>query len=144
MARREESIRSTGERLRYRPPVASDMTETSDSSVENAMPERPTDLADEPALDSFVADYEVALVEFYTDGCGICASMEPVLGNVARQLDVAVGLVNPRNDPPLVDRFEVQSVPLFVLFVDGEPVARRAEGFVPGDDLTAWVADHRD
>ncbi len=119
------------------------MTETSDSSVDRSTPNRPTQLADEPALDSFIADYEAALVEFYTDGCGICGSMEPVVGNVARQLDVAVGLVNPRDDPPLVDRFEVRSVPLFVLFVGGEPVARRADGFVAGDDLTAWVEEHR-
>jgi len=117
------------------------MTETSDSSVDRSPPARPTDLADEPAVDCFVDDHEAVLVEFYTDGCGICQSMEPVLGNVARQLDVAVGLVNPRDDPPLVDRFEVRSVPLFVLFLDGEPVARRAEGFIPGDDLTAWVED---
>ncbi|MEA1930627.1 MAG: thioredoxin family protein [Euryarchaeota archaeon] len=119
------------------------MTEPSDSSAASATPARPTHLADEPAVDRFIADHETALVEFYTDGCGICASMEPVLGNVARQLDVAVGLVNPRDDPPLVDRFEVRSVPLFVLFVGGEPVARRAEGFIPGDDLTAWVEAHR-
>lgn len=115
------------------------MSETPDSSVDTATPDRPTSLADEPALDAFVTDHEAALVEFYTEGCGICASMEPIVGNVARQLDVAVGLVNPRDDPPLVDRFDVRSVPLFVLFVDGEPVDRRAEGFVPGDDLTAWI-----
>ena len=92
----------------------------------------------------FVDDAPVALVEFYTDGCGICASMEPVIGNVARgvEADLAVGLVNPRDDPPLVERFDVRSVPLFVLFVDGEPVARRAEGFIPGEDLAAWVDEH--
>ncbi|GAB7009401.1 thioredoxin family protein [Halorubrum trueperi] len=103
---------------------------------------RPTSLADEDALDAFVAGADAALVEFYTDGCGICASMEPVLGNVAREVDVDVALVNPRDDPPLVERFDVRSVPLFVLFVGGEPVARRAEGFIPGDDLTDWVAEH--
>ncbi|GAA0521583.1 Thioredoxin [Halorubrum aquaticum] len=103
---------------------------------------RPTSLADEAALEEFLAGTDAALVEFYTDGCGICASMEPVLGNVARELDVDVALVNPRDDPPLVERFDVRSVPLFVLFVDGEPVARRAEGFIPGDDLAAWVAEH--
>ena len=81
---------------------------------------RPTDLADATALDAFVADHDVALVEFYTDGCGICASMEPVLSNVARASGAAVALVNPRDDPPLVERFEVRSVPLLVLFVDGE------------------------
>ncbi|WP_434521404.1 thioredoxin family protein [Halorubrum sp. AS12] len=106
--------------------------------------DRPVSLTDEDALDEFVDDAGVALVEFYTDGCGICASMEPVLGNVARgvEVDIAVGLINPRDDPPLIERFDVRSVPLFVLFVDGEPVARRAEGFIPGEDLAAWVDEH--
>lgn len=103
---------------------------------------RPSSLADEDALNTFVADADAALIELYTDGCGICASMEPVLGNVARAVDIDVALVNPRDDPPLVERFDVQSVPLFVLFVDGEPVSRRADGFISGDDLTAWVDEH--
>jgi thiol-disulfide isomerase/thioredoxin len=105
---------------------------------------RPEQLADETELDAFREAADVALVEFYTDGCGICQSMEPVLGNVARALDISVGLVNPRDDPPLVERFDVQSVPLLVLFVDGEPVARRADGFVAGDELTAWIRAERD
>ena len=105
---------------------------------------RPSRLGDEAALDEFVAATDVALVEFYTDGCGICASMEPVLGNVARSLDIAVGMVNPRDDPPLVERFDVRSVPLLVLFVDGEQAARRDDGFVAGDELTAWVEENED
>ncbi|WP_096394697.1 co-chaperone YbbN [Halorubrum trapanicum] len=115
-----------------------------DASEAPAGANRPVSLSDEDDLDEFVADADVALVEFYTDGCGICASMEPVIGNVARgaDADLAVGTVNPRDDPPLVERFDVRSVPLFVLFVDGEPVARRAEGFIPGDELTAWVDEH--
>ena len=118
------------------------MTEkNADSADETHATDRPVELADEDDLDSFCTDADVALVEFYTSGCGICQSMEPVIGNIARALDVAVGLVNPRDDPPLVDRFDVQSVPLFVLFVDGEPVARRADGFVSSDDLTAWIRE---
>lgn len=103
--------------------------------------ETPMHLSDEAELDEFVSKSDVALIEFFTEGCGVCRSMEPVLGNLARELDVAIGTVNPRDDPPLVDRFQVQSVPLFVLFVDGEPVARRADGFVGGDDLTEWIDD---
>lgn len=99
-------------------------------------------LESESGLDAFVSEASVGLVEFYTDGCGICQSMEPVIANVARELDISVGTVNPRDDPPLVDRFDVRSVPLFVLFVDGDPVARLAEGFVSGDDLTDWVEEH--
>ena len=115
-----------------------DNTGALDAST-SATPDRPVSLADAAALDAFITDSDAALVEFYTDGCGICASMEPVLGNLAHELDVAVGLVNPRDDPPLIERFDVRSVPLFVLFVDGEPVARRAEGFIAGDDLSEWV-----
>lgn len=111
----------------------------SQSDASTASSNRPVSIADETELDAFVAGADVAVVEFYTEGCGICRSMEPVLTNVARQLDVAIGLVNPRDDPPLVERFDVRSVPLFVLFVDGEPVARRAEGFIAGDDLTEWI-----
>ena len=103
-----------------------------------------TPLESEARLDAFVSETNVALVEFYTDSCGICQSMEPVLGNLARQLDVAVGTVNPRNDPPLIERFDVRSVPLFVLFVDGEAIARRAEGFISGDDLAAWIEAEAD
>lgn len=103
---------------------------------------RITQLGTETDLDTFVSETSVALVEFYTDGCGICQSMEPVLSNLARGLEIPIGTVNPRDDPPLIDRFEVQSVPLFVLFVDGDPIARRADGFVSGDDLTAWINEH--
>jgi thioredoxin 1 len=81
-------------------------------------------------------------VEFYTEGCGICASMDPVLDVVSRASPAAVGLLNPRDDPPLVDRFGVRSVPLLVLFVDGEPVDRRAEGFIGADELVDWIGDY--
>jgi thioredoxin-like negative regulator of GroEL len=114
------------------------MTDAPNASEADATP-RPTHLDDEAALDAFVGDHSFAVVEFYTEGCGICASMEPVLGNVARASDAAVALVNPRDDPPLVDRFDVRSVPLLVVFVDGEPVARRADGFVGVDDLLDWL-----
>jgi len=103
---------------------------------------RPVHLDDEAALDSFVDRDGVALVQFYTEGCSLCASMEPVLGGVARGTDAAVGLLNPRDDPPLIERFEVTSVPLLEVFVDGEAVDRRAEGFVAGDDLAAWLAEY--
>jgi thioredoxin-like negative regulator of GroEL len=106
---------------------------------------KPTHLADAAALDAFLTDHELALVEFYTEGCSMCAAMEPVLGTVARVLDadaVAVGLVNPRDDPPLVERFAVSSVPTLVLFRDGEAVARRAEGFQGAEAVLDFVREH--
>lgn len=120
------------------------MNETDADHPEEALAteqNRPKQLADEAELDVFRTGAAVALVEFYTNGCGICQGMEPVLGNVARALDISVGLINPRDDPPLVERFDVRRVPLLVLFVDGVPVARRDDGFVSGDELTAWIRE---
>lgn len=100
---------------------------------------RPTSLDDGDDLDAFVAAHEVALVEFYTAGCTMCQAMEPVLGNVSKATETAVATVNPRDDPVLIERFDVQSVPLLVLFVDGDPVARLAEGFQGASDVLAFV-----
>ena len=118
------------------------MTEQSPDALAE-VPDRPQALADAAALEAFRDTHDFALVEFYTDGCGICASMEPVLSGIAREPDVAVGLVNPRDDPPLVEAFDVRGVPLLVLFRDGEVVARRNDGFVGVDELREWIDEYR-
>jgi len=112
---------------------------TADQSATES--DRPISVDTEAELDEALADNDVVLVEFYTEGCSICGSMEPILTQVARATDAVVVTVNPRNDPPLVDRFQVQSVPMFALFVDGEQVAERAEGFIPAEDMVTWVDD---
>ena len=99
----------------------------------------PTRVETAAELGALIDAHERLLVDFFTDGCGACAAMEPVLGGVAKETGVPVALVNPRDDPVLVDRFDVRSVPTLVLFVDGEPVARRSEGFVGADELVSWV-----
>lgn len=102
-------------------------------------PARPVELEDGEALDEFVDTHDRALVEFYTSGCGICQSMEPILGNVARSTDVAVATINPRDDPPLVEEYEITSVPTLVYYEDGEQVTRRSDGFVGTDELVGWL-----
>jgi thioredoxin-like negative regulator of GroEL len=101
--------------------------------------ERPITLSSESELDATLDAHSIVLLELYTDGCGLCASMEPVLTNVARTSEATVARVNPRDDPPLIDRFDVRSVPTFVLFVDGERVAERADGYVAYDELLDWI-----
>ena len=95
-----------------------------------------------------VAESDLVLVDFYTDGCSICQSIEPVLGGVARNAEVPILLVNPRDDPPLVSEHTIRSVPTLALFRvgdDGEPeeVDRLAEGFVGADRLVEFVESHR-
>jgi thioredoxin 1 len=114
-----------------------------DASDAGTATDRPVHLADAAELDALLADDDLVLVECYTEGCGICASMEPVLGNVARVTDATVALVNPRDDPALIDRFTVQSVPTLLLFVEGELVARLADGFQGVEAVVAFVESNR-
>jgi len=90
-------------------------------------------------LDALTAEHDRLLVEFFTEGCGACAAMEPVLGVVAKETGVPVVLVNPRDDPVLIERFDVGSVPTLVRFEDGEAVGRLAEGFVGADRVIEFL-----
>ncbi|OLZ40268.1 thiol reductase thioredoxin [Natrinema saccharevitans] len=103
---------------------------------------KPSRLETGDDVDEFVASHDVALVEFYTSGCALCQAMEPVLGNVARATDVAIGMVNPGDDIGLVDRFDIRSVPTLLLFEDGEETARLADGFQGGDAVTDFLASN--
>jgi thioredoxin 1 len=90
-------------------------------------------------LDALIDSHDRLLVDFFTEDCGACAAMEPVFGVVSRETGVPVALVNPRDDPVLIDRFDVRSVPTLVRFEDGEAVGRLAEGFVGADRVTEFL-----
>jgi thiol-disulfide isomerase/thioredoxin len=101
--------------------------------------EKPVRLAHAAELDVFVADNDLALIDFYTKGCSLCQAIEPVVGNVARATDAAVGMLNPRDDLSLVETYDVRSVPTLLLFEDGELVGRMAEGFRGTEAVVEFV-----
>lgn len=123
-------------------------------------PLRPTDGRE---LDSVLREHDRVLVEFYTKGCALCQAMEPVLGNVAREMgatnrgtgagdeatpasrdDEVVAMVNPGEDVDLVDEYDVRSVPTLILFEAGEEVARMDEGFRGAEAVVSFVERHTD
>lgn len=103
-----------------------------------AGPARPEAIAaaDLPAR---VATGEPLLVLFRVEGCGACAAMEPVLSGVARSVEVPVVTVNPRDHPSLIETHRITSTPTLALFADGTEVDRLAAGFVPAEDVIAFV-----
>ena len=103
--------------------------------------DRPVSLSTRADLDDMVADHDRVLVEFYTEGCGKCAAMEPVLSGVARSTDAVVATMNPRDEPALIDEYDVRSVPKLLLFVDGELAGTREEGVLGVEELRAFVED---
>ena len=107
-------------------------------------PEKPVQIERGADLDAFVAEHDLALVDFYTKGCTLCQAIEPVVGNVARATDAAVGTCNPRDDLALVETYDVRSVPTLLLFEDGELVGRMAEGFQGTEAVVEFVESRGD
>ncbi|GGO00148.1 MULTISPECIES: thioredoxin family protein [Haloarcula] len=104
-------------------------------------PDRPVTIRTRAELDEYLTESDRVLVMVRTEGCAICQSMEPILDNVVRATDATVLVFNPREDLDAVAAFDVRSTPTFLLFVDGELVDRRADGFVPTAALVEFVED---
>lgn len=107
----------------------------------SATNEAPIRLESHEELEQLIADHDRVLVDFYTRGCPICQSIEPVIGNVAKVTDVTVAMLNPRDSPGLIEEFNIRSVPTLVLFEDGEEADRMAEGFRGTDAIIEFVEE---
>lgn len=86
----------------------------------------------------------LVLLEFVTPGCGICGSMEPVLGTVARAAPGVVAIADATTVPELAVEYDVRKAPTLVVLRDGEEVARLDEGFQPAERLVGLLERHAD
>lgn len=120
------------------------MTETarSDAPEGENVPQKPVQLESMDDYEELTAEHDLVLLEFFTSGCGICASLEPVLGTVARVAPGAVAMVNAGLVPELSTEFAIQSVPTLVVLKEGEEVARLDDGFVGAETLVDLLETH--
>lgn len=63
------------------------------------------------------------IVDFWAEWCGPCHAVSPVLDRIADEHQVKIVKVNIDEQQDLAMRYGVQSIPLMVLFEDGEPQA---------------------
>jgi thioredoxin-like negative regulator of GroEL len=104
----------------------------------------PVQIESRAQYEALVADHPLVLLEFTTPGCGICASMEPVLGVVARAAPGVVAVVSAPDVPELARSFDVRTAPTLVVLRDGEEVDRLDEGFQSADRLVEVLETHAD
>jgi len=102
-------------------------------------------MSTKPVTDaSFDADVlqsgKPVLVDFWADWCGPCKMIGPSLEEISEELadKVTIAKVDIMENTETASRFGVQSIPLLVLFKDGQPVAQKL-GAAPKSQLKAWI-----
>ena len=76
------------------------------------------------------------LVDFYADWCGPCKMMMPVVEKLAETYEgkVKVGKVNSDENNELAAKYNIMSIPSFLIIKNGE-VVDSATGAMPADVL---------
>lgn len=65
------------------------------------------------------------LVDFYADWCGPCQMLAPIIEDISdSDIGVKVGKVNVDEQMPLALQYNARSIPLLVLFKNGEVAAK--------------------
>jgi thioredoxin 1 len=70
------------------------------------------------------------IVDFWAEWCGPCHAVAPVLDRIADERELKVVKVNIDQEQGLAMRYGVQSIPMMILFENGEPQAA-AVGAMP-------------
>ena len=65
------------------------------------------------------------LIDFYANWCKPCKMMNPVIEDFSKKQNgkVIVGKVNVDEQPGIASRYEVMSIPTFILFRKGRPIS---------------------
>ena len=64
------------------------------------------------------------LVDFFATWCGPCKTMGPIREEIANEYDgkVKVGKLDIDENPNMVSKYQIMSVPTMIVFKNGEPV----------------------
>lgn len=79
------------------------------------------------------------LVDFWALWCGPCQMLSPLVDQVAEEVtSVKVGKVNVDEQPDLAVKFGVMSIPMLILFENGEAV-KKSVGAVPKSQILDFI-----
>ena len=81
------------------------------------------------------------VVDFWAEWCGPCRAIAPALEEIASELDgkVTIAKLNVDENPDIMMRYGVRSIPTLILFKNGEPTAMQV-GAMPKQRLADWIS----
>ena len=89
----------------------------------------------------FYKENQLCLVDFWATWCGPCRMLTPVLEELAKDVNIAIGKVNVDEEEEISSALRIQSIPALFLFKNGELVDKKV-GYMPLEDLKSWIKNY--
>ncbi len=85
------------------------------------------------------------LVDFYADWCGPCRMLAPTLQKLSEEFEGTVKIVkvNVDAEPALANQFQVRSIPMLAVFVEGQLVGQ-SSGAIQENSLRTALSELAD
>lgn len=83
------------------------------------------------------------LVDFFAEWCGPCRQMLPIVTELSSEMADSVKIVKMNIDdaPKTPAQYEVQTIPTFILFKNGQVVDKKV-GSMAKSQLVDWIKSH--
>jgi thioredoxin 1 len=83
----------------------------------------------------------VVLVDFFATWCPPCKMLLPILEDISNSRKYKIVKINIDENPNIVNRFKIDTVPTLVVFKDGKPV-EKSIGYIDRNEVIALMDKH--